>query len=755
MGKKFNFKKNTIMKKISLFIYIFFLYFSFAKADIVKQITIEGNKRISDETVKIYGEIENNRNYTDEDIDTILKNLYSTDFFEDVQISLENNVLIINLKEYPVINQLIVVGEKNKRYLDQIKKIIITKERRSFIKSNLSKDIEIIKRLYSSLGYNSPKIETKLKELDENNLDLLIEIERGNRTKISSIKFIGNDSIRSKRLKDVIVSEEDKFWKIISKNTNFNESLVELDKRLLSNYYKSLGFYDVKITSNFAEINLKGNAELVYSIDEGKRFTINKISTKVDPVFDKSLFLPLNQVYLKYVGEYYSPFKIKKLLEELDELIDNNNLQFVEHNVQEIVQENSINIVFNVFEGQKVLVERINIKGNNITNEDVIRGELILDEGDPFTNLNLEKSIAEIKARNIFKDVNYEIKEGSKKNLKVINIEVEEKPTGEVSAGAGVGTSGGNFAIGIRENNWLGEGKRVGFDLELDEESLAGQLSYANPNYDFLGNSLNYTLASEKNDKPDQGYENSIISGSIGTSFEQYKDVIASLGLSFSHDDLRTLDSASDSLKKQKGSYDEIAANYGFTFDKRNRAFMPTSGSIVSFRQSLPVYADKSFLSNTFSTSTYKSFNEDIVGASKFYLAAVNGLGSDDVRLSKRKGLSSKRLRGFERNKIGPVDGSDHIGGNYAAALNFEANLLKILPEDTNTDLSLFLDFANVWGVDYDSSLDDSNKIRSSTGVMANWMSPLGPITFVLSQNLSKASTDKTESFNFNLGTTF
>ena len=175
----------------------------------------------------------------------------------------------------------------------------------------------------------------------------------------------------------------------------------------------------MKITSNFAEINLKGNAELVYSIDEGKRFTINKISTNVDPVFDKSLFLPLNQIYLKYVGEYYSPFKIKKLLEELDELIDKNNLQFVEHNVQEIVQENSINIVFNVFEGQKVLVERINIKGNNITNEDVIRGELILDEGDPFTNLNLEKSIAEIKARNIFKEVNYEIKEGSKKILKL------------------------------------------------------------------------------------------------------------------------------------------------------------------------------------------------------------------------------------------------------------------------------------------------------------------------------------------------
>ena len=136
-------------------------------------------------------------------------------------------------------------------------------------------------------------------------------------------------------------------------------------------------------------------------------------------------------------------------------------------------------------------------------------------------------------------------------------------------------------------------------------------------------------------------------------------------------------------------------------------------------------------------------------------MSAINGLGDDDVRLSKRKGLSTRRLRGFEKNKIGPVDGNDHIGGNYAAALNFEANLPNFLPEDTNTDVSLFLDFGNVWGVDYDDTIDESNKIRSSTGVMASWMSPIGPMTFTLSQNISKASTDETERFNFNLGTTF
>ena len=182
---------------------------------------------------------------------------------------------------------------------------------------------------------------------------------------------------------------------------------------------------------------------------------------------------------------------------------------------------------------------------------------------------------------------------------------------------------------------------------------------------------------------------------------------------------------------------------------------MPTDGSIVGFRQTLPIYADKPFIGNTFNSSVYHSFGENIIGAGKIFISTINGLNDEDVRLSKRKILSSSRLRGFERGKVGPVDSDDHVGGNYAAAINLEANLPNFLPESTNTDVGLFLDFGNVWGVDYDDSIDDSNKIRSSTGVAASWISPLGPMTFILATNIAKASTDKTESFNFNLGTSF
>ena len=275
---------------------------------------------------------------------------------------------------------MVITGEINKGYNSQLKELISSKEKRSLNKSTLSNDVNLIKNFYSSLGFNFAKVNTKLKKIDEDNFDVLIEIDRGEKTKISSIKFVGNNSIRGNRLKDIIASEESKFWKVISRNTVLSENLINLDIRLLRNYYRSIGFYDVKISSNFAEVINEKEAKLIYSIDEGNRYVLGKISTNLDSVFDKKLFLPLNKTYKKYIGQYYSPFKIQKILVEIDELIAANSLQFVEHNVEEQINDNSIDIIFNIFEGQKELVERINIKGNSITNEDVIRGELLLDE---------------------------------------------------------------------------------------------------------------------------------------------------------------------------------------------------------------------------------------------------------------------------------------------------------------------------------------------------------------------------------------
>ena len=354
------------MFKIITYIFLIIFYFIPLSAEIAKEIKISGNKRVSDETIKVYGDIEVNKNYNEVELNKILQNLNSTNFFEDIKISLENNILKIDLIEYPIISQLLVVGEPSKKFTEQIKKLMGLKEKQSFIKSNLSKDIDLIKKLYSGAGYNSSEVEAKIRKIDNRSVELVIEIERGNKTKISKISFTGDKKIRDRRLRDIIVSEEHRFYKIISKNSNFSENQIQLDLRLLRNYYKSIGYYDVQISSNSAEFNKEGNIDLVYSIDAGTRYIINKISTNADSVFDKKIFSSLQDSYNKYIGKYYSPFSVKDLLDDIDTLIEKNNLQFVEHSVEEIKNANNIEIKFNIFESDKILVERVNITGNNV-----------------------------------------------------------------------------------------------------------------------------------------------------------------------------------------------------------------------------------------------------------------------------------------------------------------------------------------------------------------------------------------------------
>ena len=742
------------MKKIFVIIYLLLLT-SPLSAEIIKKIDISGNERISDETIKVYGDISLNQKVDNLKINEIIKNLYSTNFFENINVTVSNNTLYIKLVEYPVINEIIIVGETANKYKEAIKKNIKSKKNGPFVKSLISDDEIIIKKLYSSLGFNFLEIKSKVETFPKKRVNVYFEIEKGEKTKISKINFKGDRKIRDRRLRDIITSQESKFWKVLTRNTNLNESNIALDKRLLTNYYKSIGYYDVKVLSEIAELKDNFQAEITYNIDAGVRYKISKISTNVDPVLDKELFLPLNKIYQKVIGSYYSPFTVKKLLDELDLIIGNEDLQFIEHNVNEIVKDETIEIIINVLEGQKIIVEKIEILGNSVTNETVIRSALLIDEGDPYSKVKVDKSIAQIKSKRIFGSVKETITDGNMPNSKKIEIVVEEKPTGEISAGAGIGTDGGSFAFSVKENNWLGKGATLSANAEVSQDSLSGSLSYTDPDYNFTGQELSYFIKNVKNDKSDSGYENNILGAGIGLSYEKFKDIYFSPGLSLEYDDLKTDDTASQLLKKQSGSSTDLLFDYSLSTDKRDRRFMPTDGYLTSFFQEFPLYADQPHIKNSFSTSLYQEFSEDLIGALKFGATAINGLSDDDVRISQRLGLSSKRLRGFEPGKIGPKDGDDYIGGNYSTSLNLEANFPNFFPEKSNAEIGLFLDFGNVWGVDYSDDIDDSNKIRSTIGINTSWLSPAGPLSFIFSQNISKASTDVDQTFNFRLGTTF
>jgi len=748
------------MKKITsklFFLLCFFFINSYAFADVLKKIEVSGNKRISSETIKVYGEIQLNKDYQNDDINDVIKKLYNTNFFSNISTNFSNGVLKINVTENPIIYSIEINGEKAKKFKEEIFKMIYLKEKSSYIENFVKTDVEIIKNFYKSLGYYSVNVDVdkQKSEAGENTLNLIFNVDKGERSKIKKIYFIGDKKIKSKRLRDVITSDEAKFWKVLSRNIYLNTQRIELDKRLLKNYYLSRGYYNVEILSSSAEITDENDIELTFSVNAGKRYRFKRFSTDIDPVFNASIFEEIKPIFKKNAGEYYSPFKIKKILENIDEIIDNNQLQFVQHTVKEYAGDDGIDVEFKIFEGQKIQIERVNIRGNNITNDSVIRSGLLIDEGDPYSKTKLEKSIGNLKAMNIFNSVKYKISDGSEPGLKTIDVTIEEKPTGEISAGAGYGTEGGTFAFSIRENNYLGKGLRVAANANITSQSIRGGIDIINPNYNYSGNKVFGGFYSKKSDKPSSGYENTLINFNIGTEFEQYRDIYFAPDLSFTIDDLRVDNTASSNLKKQAGSFNDLTFGYAIKSDKRNRRFMPSDGHVVTFKQNLPIYADSKSLLNSFRYSTYHSFSDNFIGAFKIYGAAITGLGDEDVRLSKRLHLGRTHLRGFGTGKVGPKDGEDFVGGNYASALNIEASLPNLLPERTETDISLFMDIANLWHVDYSNAVNDSDKIRSSIGIASNVYTPIGPLSFVIAQNLSKADTDETQSFNFQIGTSF
>ena len=387
------------MKKI---FYKFYLFLILAllpinlHAEILKKVEVYGNERIVKQTIIVYGDIKENKDYTQEDIDNIIKNLYETKFFSKVSINFSNGVLKITVVENPIINSILVQGEPTKKYEKVILELLSLKEKASYIKSEVKRDLEIVKNFYKSLGYYSPEVEARIQEVKggSNLLNLTFVVDRGEREKISKIYFIGDKKIKTKRLRDVIASEEARFWKFISNNVYLNSDRIELDKRLLKRYYLGRGYYDVQVLSSNVFFKEKEGIELTFSINAGKRYRIKKLSTDIQPVFDKSIFKPLQSDFKKYAGEYYSPFKVTKILENIYEIIDKNELQFVQHSVSETIDGDFIDIEFKIYEGRKVQIERVNIIGNTVTNDSVIRSELLLDEGDPFSNVKLEKSIS-------------------------------------------------------------------------------------------------------------------------------------------------------------------------------------------------------------------------------------------------------------------------------------------------------------------------------------------------------------------------
>ena len=746
------------MQKIILYSVLLFLFLTkLSLATVINKIEVKGNTRITKESVIVFGNIKLNTDINDAELNLILKNLYATDFFENIDLSINNKTLIITLIENPIIQNTSILGVPSKKLREEISEIIVLKNASAFVEYYAKKDFRKIKTFLKTQGYYFVDVKSSIKQNTNNTIDLIYNIKLGQKALIGKINFIGDKKIKNRKLRNIIVSEENKFWKFLSNKKYLDENRIQLDIRLLKNYYINKGYYNVLIENSSAKFLDNNTFDLNFTITAGNKFSFNEAKLILPADYNPKNFEKVNEVLKSLKNEIYSYNIIEDILDEIDQIALSQQYEFIDADVEEtIINENKLNFTVIVKETEKFYVERINIYGNSITREKVIRDTLIVDEGDAFNEILHNKTINSLKAKNIFAKVLSEVNDGTTPNQKIINIEVEEKATGEISAGAGIGTSGGSVAFTVKENNYLGKGIKLDASLQLAADTLRGLVSVTNPNFNYSDRALTTTLENTSTDRlTANGYETSQTGLALSTNFEQYKDFYIAPELSAYFETLKTNSTASTALKKQKGNFFDINFNYALNLDKRNSSYQPSKGFRSLFRQELPLITDASTIKNSYEFNAHHTFVEDMVGSFSFFSSAVNSLSGDDVRISKRLFMPSRRLRGFETGKVGPRDGAEYVGGNYLTAINLSSSIPKILATQENIDFRIFFDAANIWHVDYSDTIDNSNKIRSSTGIGIDWFTPVGPLNFSLSQAITKAATDVTETFRFNLGTTF
>jgi len=736
-------------------LFTIFLVFS-AYSKNYEKIIVNGNERISNETILVFSEIQDNKTLDENSINEILKKLYESGFFKDVTVKIENNNLIIEVLENPIIQTVYIKGIKRKKTEESLYEILSLKDRSSYNLSLIKKDEDAILNFLKDDGYYFSNVTSSYEDLGDNKIDLFYQIDLGKKSKISKISFIGDKRFKDKTLKNIIISEEYKFWKLLSGKKYLNENLINYDKRLLNNFYKNKGFFNAVIGSSFANHLGNDEFEIIYNISSGKKFYFNEFNLNLPIDYERANFEQLDKIFKELKGENYSLNSIEKILKEIDKIVLVEQFEFLKSTVKENIEDNLINLTFDIDESEKFYVGKINILGNNITQEDVIRNNLLVDEGDAFNELLHARTLNNLKALNFFSKVESKVLDIENENKKIINITVEEKPTGEIMAGAGVGTGGGTIAFGVTENNFLGRGIEFSSDIAVSAERLNGIISMNNPNYKGSNRSLNASLESTVTDRlKNFGYKSNKTGFSVGSGFEFYDDLYWNTGVSAYVEKLDTDSTASASMKKQEGSYFDTFFNHAFSYDKRNQRFKTSDGYISRFTQNIPLISESYTLTNSYDYKIYNEWLDENVLSFGFFGKTSNSLNGKDVKLSDRLYLPASKLRGFESGKIGPKDGADYIGGNYAASINIATSLSQILPNSQNTNFSIFFDAGNVWGIDYSSSLSDESKIRSSAGIAVDFFTPVGPLNFSLSEPITKGKNDITESFRFNLGTTF
>lgn len=735
-------------------------------------VDVQGNQRIQKATIQSFLSVFPGQDVSMADLNGGIKKLYETGLFSDVRLIRDDPVLRVEVVENPIVNE--VAFEGNKRIEDEkLSPEMALKPRAVYTRTKLQQDVQRIQEIYRRQGRFAVEVKPQAISLDQNRLNIVFEIEEGPVSRVQEIRFIGNHAFSDSDLRDAIRTEETAWWKFFSSDDTYDPDRLEFDKELLRRHYTQQGYADFQVTSATADITPDRSAfHITFTVEEGPLYRLGKIAveSEVGDVPNATL----QEEVLTESGEKYNAETIEKSMEALNNKLGSRGYAFteVEPELQRHPEEGVIDLTYRVSEGPKVYVDRINIIGNLRTEDEVIRRELRLAEGDPFSTTRLKRSEQRLRNLGFFEKVTVNNTPGSAPDKTDVNIEVEEQSTGELTFGVGYSTSDGALGdVGLRENNLLGRGQQLRVRATVAQERQEVDMGFTEPY--FLGKDLQagFDLFRYTQDlRSESSYDRDSRGGKVRFGYDFTEYLSHGVYYSLREDIVENVEpNASRFIQEQEGQRLNSAIGHALTYDRRDNRFDPREGYVLRLSQEMAgLGGDARYLQNEFRGSYYYSLIEDWVlslGAKSGYIVPLGR----DIRINDRFFIGARSFRGFDQAGIGPRDRvtRDALGGNVYYVGTAELGFPLGLPDELGFRGAFFSDVGSLWQVDepayglnpntnqYEKLIEDDRDLRVSVGVGLAWSSPFGPLRIDLAKALVKNDYDETRTFQFSFGTRF
>ncbi|MEM9474049.1 MAG: outer membrane protein assembly factor BamA [Pseudomonadota bacterium] len=733
-----------------------------AQEFVFDQFVVEGNQRVDASTVLSYAELERGVAVSPGELNTAFQDILASGLFETVDLEPRGRTLLISVTEWPTINRIAVEG--NRRLDDEALLLLVSSSPRRVYSPTLAEaDAEAILTAYETQGLLAATVEPKIIRRSDNRVDLVFEVTEGRVVENERVAFVGNRSYSERRLRRVLETKQTGILRSFIRRDSFVADRIDFDRQVLSDFYMSRGFVDFEVLSVTTELSRERNATFItFNLREGQRFRFGNVSVTSDIAdLDTDAYLDVARIR---TGRFYTPVAIDLSITRMEGLALREGRDFirVEPRVLRNDRDLTLDIEFQVTRGPRVLVERIDIEGNQTTLDRVIRRQFNVVEGDPFNPREIRQASERIRALGFFADVSVASREGSAPDQVVIDVDVEEQPTGSLGFGASFSSdSGAGLVLSFSESNFLGRGQSVSFNLNTTDDTGSTQITFTEPSFMARDLSLSLSAFQITSDQDNSFFSTERLGARVALAFPAGENRRLQFRYEISQDEVFDVDpDSSPILIAEQGEQTLSEIGYTYSYDSRRSGLNPNAGVLLSFSQDYAgLGGDIEYIRSTArAIAQTRVLNEEVTLRASFEGGNITMLNDQVSRLTDRFFLTSRQLRGFDFRGTGPRDldaeNDDALGGNNFVSAKFEADFPLGFAEDLGISGGVFLDMASVWGLDNTDgaggpdSVDDGFSLRSSIGISIFWETPIGPLTFNFSEVLQSEDFDEERSFD-------